>query len=168
MHNHWMVVKVFVSKECRYVSFICFCKQYQFNSSFFVQLFGVSISEKKVKQINNNVFAERFAVHTLKKIDLAWMKYEKRNYLVCIYCAVIKFLLCTNSFDSATQWVDIFSETAFFLWCTLVNIYFLQNIRWEFVRSSERFEWFLTWKIHFQSQMTTSQWMDSQITVVSF
>ena len=144
MHNHWMVVKVFVSKECRYVSFICFCKQYQFNSSFFVQLFGVSISEKKVKQINNNVFAERFAVHTLKKIDLAWMKYEKRNYLVCIYCAVIKFLLCTNSFDSATQWVNIFSETAFFLWCTLVNIYFLQNIRWEFVRSSEIFEWFLT------------------------
>ena len=114
MHNHWMVVKVFVSKECRYVSFICFCKQYQFNSSFFVQLLGVSISEKKVKQINNNVFAERFAVHTLKKIDLAWMKYEKRNYLVCIYCAVIKFLLCTNSFDSATQWVEIFSETAFF------------------------------------------------------
>ena len=50
-----MMVKVFVSKECRYVSFICFRKQYQLHPSFFVQLFGVSISEKKVKQININV-----------------------------------------------------------------------------------------------------------------
>ena len=140
----WWLKFLFQKNVGTYVSFICFCKQYQFNSSFFVEPIGVSISEKKVKQINNNVFAERFAVHTLKKIDLAWMKYEKRNYLVCIYCAVIKFLLCTNSFDSATQWVNIFSGTAFFLWCTLVNIYFLQNIRWESVRSSKRFEWFLT------------------------